>query len=58
VVTLAEYQSICEHLEDPEEEGNKEKFFTKDLEECEKGSGDGEMLVVKRALSGLAAPEN
>jgi len=58
VVTLAEYQSICEHKEKPEEEGNKEIFFAKELEEFKEGPDDGEMLVVRRALSGLVALEN
>ena len=50
--------SICDHLEEPEEQGEKELFLTEELEECVEGPDDGEMLVVRRALSGLAAPEN
>lgn len=57
MVTLTEYQSICAHLKEPEEEWNKEIFFTEEQEECEEGLDDGEMLVVRRALSGLDAPE-
>jgi len=55
---LAEYHSICEHLVEPEEEGEKELFLTKELTEYEEGQDDGEIAVVRRALSGLAAPEN
>ena len=32
--------------------------MTKEMEEYEEGPDDREMLVVRRALSGLVAPEN
>jgi len=32
LVALAEYQSICEHLEESEKEGEKEIFLTEELE--------------------------
>ena len=51
VVTLAEYQAACEVMEEGEEEGSKEMFLTKDMEEYEEGLDEGEMLVVRRALS-------
>ena len=58
MVTLAECQSICEHLEDLEEEGDKGIFLTENLKEFEEGPNEGEILVVRKALSGLATPEN
>jgi len=58
VVTLVDCKNVCEHLEEPEEGWDKELFWAEELKECEEGASDGEMLVVKRALSGLAAPEN
>ena len=58
MATLAEYQSIYEHLDEPEEEGNREIFLTEELEECEEGTDEAEILVVRKALSSFAAPEN
>jgi len=53
VVTQAEYQASFE--EEMEEE--KESYLNKALEEVEEGPDEGELLVVRRALSGLATQD-
>ena len=53
VVTLAEYQACCEELKEENDEGEKELLMTEALEEVEEGPDKGEMLVIRRALSGL-----
>ena len=53
MVTLAEYQASCEELEEKNDEGEKELLMTKALEEVEEGPDKGEMLVIRRVLSGL-----
>jgi len=53
VVTLAEYQASFE--EEMEEE--KELYLNETLEEVEEGPDEGELLVVRRALSGLATQD-
>lgn len=58
MATLAKYHATCNSTEEPEERANKELFLTEDLEEYEEGPDDGELLVVRRALSGLVAPKN
>ena len=45
-------------MEEAEEGWEKELFLAEGREECEEGPDDGEMLVVRRALSSLAAPES
>jgi len=58
VLTLVKYHVVCESLEKLEEEGSKELLLTEEIEQYEEGPNKGEMLVVRRALSGLAALEN
>ena len=59
VVTLAEkYQVVWESMEETEEKGNKELLLTEEIEEYKEGSDEGEILIVRRALSGLVALEN
>lgn len=41
-----------------EEGWEKELFLAEELEECEEGPDDGEMLVVRRALNGFAVPKD
>ena len=52
VVTLAEYQASFEGLEEEEKE-EKEVYFGENMEEVEEGPDEGEMLVIRRALSVL-----
>ena len=52
VVTLVEYQT---HEEEMEEEGGKEVCFNEPIEEVEEGPDEGELLVVRKVLSGLAS---
>ena len=53
VVTLVEYQASFEELEEEEEE-EKEVYLGNNMEEVEEGPDEGEMLVIRRALSGFA----
>ena len=56
MITLAEYQaSFGEFVE--EEEGEKEVCLNDFVEEVEEGPDDGELLVIRRALSGLASQD-
>ena len=56
IVTLAEFQASFKGLdgenEEQEEHGSKES-----LEEVEEGPDEGELLVIRRALSGLASQD-
>ena len=58
VATFAEYQANFDSMEEPEEGADKELFLIEELEEYEEGPNEGETLVVRKALSGLTAPEN
>jgi len=51
---LAEYQASFEESEE-EEGGEKELYLIEPLEEVEEGPDEGEVLVIRRALSGLAS---
>jgi len=53
---LAEYQASFGEFEE-EEEGEKEVCLNDLVEEVEEGSDDGELLVIWRALSGLASQD-
>ena len=55
VVTLAEYHATCEELDDENDEEERELLMTEGLEEVEEGPDEGEMLVIRRALSGIAS---
>jgi len=56
MVTLAEYQaSYGEFVE--EEEKEKEVYLNDYVEEVEEGPDEGELLVIRRALSGLASQD-
>jgi len=55
MVSLVEYQASCEELEEENDEGEKELLMIKALEGLEVGPDEGEMLVIRRAFSGLAS---
>jgi len=55
VVTLAVYQASCEELEEEKDEGEKELLMTDVFEEVEEGLDEGEMFMIRRALSGLTS---
>jgi len=55
VVTLAEYQASYKDLEEEKDEGEKELFMTDALEEVEEWPDEGEVVVIRCALSGLAS---
>ena len=54
---MAKYQASLEELEEKEEEGEKETFLSKALKEIEEGLDEGEMLMIRRALSRIASQE-
>ena len=56
IVTLAEYQASFEEFVE-EEEGEKEVCLNEFVEEVEEGPDDGELSVIRRALSGLASQD-
>ena len=56
IVTLAEYQASCEEHDGENEEG-EEQDSNEPLEEVEEGPDEGEMLVIRRALSGIASQQ-
>ena len=58
IVTLAEYQAICEEQDEENEGEGKDLLMTDVLEEVEEGPDEGEMLVIRRALSGLASQQD
>ena len=59
VVTLAEFQAYFdEGMEGEEEEEGKEVYLNETLEEVMEGPDEGELLVIRRALSGLATQED
>ena len=56
MVTLDEYQASCgEFVEEEEEE--KEVYLNDYIEEVKEGPDEGELLVIRRALSGLASQD-
>ena len=55
IVTLAEYHATCEELDDENDGEERELLMTEGLEEVEEGPDEGEMLVIRRALSGIAS---
>jgi len=57
VVTLTEYQASFEEFEE-EEEDEREVFLGENIEEIEAGPDEGEMLVIRRALSGFATQDD
>jgi len=58
MVTLAEYQASYEELEEENGEGEKELLMAKALEEVAEGPDEGEMLVIRRALSSFGFQNN
>ena len=58
MVTLAEYQASFEELEEEEKEEGKEVYLGENIEEVEEGPDEGEMLVIRRALSGFAIQDD
>ena len=57
IITLAEFQASFEEYE-VGNEGEYEQEPNEPLEEVEEGPDDGELLVIRRALSGLASQDN
>ena len=57
VVSLAEYQTSFYELNEEEEEG-MEVCLAENVEEVEEGPDEGELLVIRRALSGFATQED
>ena len=55
---MAEYQASFEELEDEEEGGDKEFYLNNHLKEVEGGLDEGKLLVIRRALSGLATQDD
>jgi len=60
MVFLAEYQASLEELEDEEEKEEEDKgvYMTEIIEEVEEGTDEGHLLVIRRALSGIASQED
>jgi len=56
MVTLAEYQASCGEFVEKEEE-EKEVYLNDYVEKVEEGPDEGELLVIRRALSGLASQD-
>jgi len=59
MVSLAEYQASLEELEGDEEKDEEENglYMAEIMEEVEEGPDEGELLVIRRALSGIASQE-
>jgi len=55
MVTFAKYQASSEELGEENDEGGKELLMAEALEEVEEGPDEGEMLMIRRALSALAS---
>jgi len=60
MVSLADYQASREKLEGEEEREEEDKglYMTEILEEVEEGPDEGELLVIRRALSRIASQED
>jgi len=56
IVTLAEYQASLEEFEE-KEEGVKEVCLNEPIEEVKEGLDEGDLLVIRRALSGLVSQD-
>jgi len=56
IITLAEYQVSLEEFEE-EDEGDKEVYLNEPMKEVEEGRNEGELLVTRRALSGLPSQD-
>ena len=54
---MEKYQASFEELEE-EEKADKELYLNGPLEEVEEGSDEGELLAIRRALSGLATEDD
>ena len=57
MVALAEYQASFEEPNEEEEEGT-EVYLAENVEEVEEGPDEGELLVIRRALSGFATQDD
>jgi len=55
IVTLAEYQASFGEFEREEKKGGEEVCLNEPIEEVEEGPDEGELLVVRKVLSGLAS---
>ena len=49
------FGQVSSFLAEEQDEGEKELLMTKALKEVEEGPNEGEMLMIKRALSGLVS---
>ena len=57
-MSLDEYQASFEELEEKEEEGENESYLNDALEAVKVGLDDGEIIMIRMTLSGLAIQEN
>jgi len=57
MVTLIEYQASFHELEEKEEE-EKEVYLGENMKQVEEGPDEGEMLVIRKALSGFATQDD
>ena len=57
MLSLAEYQTSFDELNKEEEEG-MEVCLAENVEEVEEGPDEGELLVIRRALSGFATQDD
>ena len=55
IVTLAEYQTSSWEFEKEEGKEGKEVCLSEPIEEVEEGPDEGQLLVVRKVLSGLAS---
>jgi len=53
---LAKYEASLEEFKG-KEEGEKEVYLNEPIEEVEEGPNEGELLLIRRALSGLASQD-
>jgi len=53
---LAQYQVSLEDFEE-EEEGEKEVYLNEPIQDTKEGPDEGELLVIRMALSGLASQD-
>jgi len=57
VFSSAEYHASFKKLKEEKEGGDKGLYLNDQLKEIEKGSDEGELPVIHRALSGLATQD-
>ena len=58
IISLAEYQASFEEPHDHQEDEEGENYEEENVEEVEEGPDEGELLVIRRPLSGFATHDN